>query len=223
MNMQVCVPYEECPFKCPMCIAKGRKTYKNLYKFHKDLYLEELGNKLDNLEIQDVVLTGGTDPSLNRKWLTYVSRYIKDEFSIDVELQTKNYNLKHYDLSNIDVLSYSITSIKDYLKAWSFRKIDRTNRLVILLTKEFDFLTAENFDTMGFEQITFKVLQYGQATLVNDWIEENEMQDFTKIYDIVNKFNGTKTSIRIDTSCQDSEERYYIFREDGKVYNGWGE
>ena len=118
-------------------------------------------------------------------------------------------------------MAYSITSVKDYLKAWQFRKIPRTNRLVILLTKEFDFLTAENFNTFGFDQITFKVLQEGADLDNNKWVQENAMTDLSNIYDIVNRFNGTQTSVRVDTDCQNSIDRYIIYRENAKVYNQW--
>ena len=222
MNLQVCVPYQKCPFNCPMCIAKGRNTYPNLYELNYDDYMQELTDTIKTLDIRDVVLTGATDPTLNRKWLTYIQEEIKIPCpTVNIELQTKNYNLKGYNLSRIDVLSYSITDYKSYLKAWNFRKINKTNRLVILLTKEFDHMKAEDFNPMGYEQITFKVLQRGADKQVNDWIFKNEMTNFSEIYKIVDRFNGTKTSVRIDTSCQESENRYFVFREDGELYKDW--
>ena len=96
------------------------------------------------------------------------------------------------------------------------------NRLVILLTKEFDFLNAKNFSPMGFEQITFKVLQMTESEKTNKWIEANAMTDLTNIYAIVDKFNGNKkVSVRLDASCQDSHGRYEIFRADGNLYGRW--
>jgi uncharacterized protein YfkK (UPF0435 family) len=154
--------------------------------------------------------------------LKKISYLLKHNFPFTpIEIQTKNYNLKYYDLSKINVLAYSITSVKDYLKAWQFRKIDRTNRLVILLTKEFDFLTAENFNTFGFDQITFKVLQEGIDLEQNEWVQNNKLEDLTEIYKIIDRFNGTRTSVRIDTNCQNSNDRYLIYRENGKVYKEW--
>ena len=47
------------------------------------------------------------------------------------------------------------------------------------------------------------------------------MTDLSNIYDIVNRFNGTDISVRIDTNCQDSENRYVIYREDANVYKEW--
>jgi len=204
-----------------MCIASGRPTYENLYKENTDLYLRRLTDLIEGYDIEDIVLTGNTDPTLDRNWLRIVTNEIKENYNLPIEIQTKNYNLKGYNLSQIDVLAYSITSVKDYLKAWQFRKIPRTNRLVILLTKEFDFLTADNFNAFGFDQITFKVLQEGADLEQNKWVQDNAMTDLSNIYDIVNRFNGTDISVRIDTNCQDSENRYVIYREDANVYKEW--
>lgn len=217
MNLQVCVPYEKCPFNCPMCIASNRKIYENLYDKCEELYFNRLKKQIEN-NYDFYVITGQTEPTLNRKWLENTLKVLKGQ---KVELQTKNYNLHNYNLEGLSTLCYSITSVKDYIKAYSFRKIVGSNRLVILLTKDFDFLNIENFETFGFNQITFKVLQKTNDKKVNTWIEKNEMKDFTKIYEIVNFYNGRNVSVRIDTNCQDSHGRYRIFREDGQLYYNW--
>ena len=49
MNLQVCVPYQKCPFNCPMCIAKGRNTYPNLYELNYDDYMQELTDTIKEL------------------------------------------------------------------------------------------------------------------------------------------------------------------------------
>ena len=218
MNLQVCVPYEKCPFKCPTCIANGRKVFKNTYSAHHENYNLSLKNAIETKQFDNYILTGNTEPTLNRHWLRDVLYLLKDE---QTELQTRNYNLKGFNLKHLKVLAYSITDVKSYLKAWNFRKIEGTNRLVILLTKEFDFLTAENFNTMGFEQITFKVLQPTADENTNNYIEHNRMTDLNEIYRIIERFNGSNVSVRIDTNCQDSENRYRVFREDGKLYRSW--
>jgi len=139
-----------------------------------------------------------------------------------VELQTHNYHIDTNELQQIDVLSYSITNAKEYLRAYKFPKIQNgTNRLVILLTKEFAFLDKDNFNPMGFEQITFKVLQDSEDTSINKWIAENKLEDLTNIYDIVNTYNGSDVSVRIDTSCQTAKGRYQIFRSDAYIYENW--
>jgi len=202
-----------------MCIASDRKVFDNVYKSEPDFYHHRVDNEIAGF-YDSYIITGNTDPTLNRKWLKDI--LIDLDGCENIELQTKNYNLKGYNLCGITTLAYSIINVKDYLKAHSFRKIKGDNRLVILLTKEFDFLTADNFDPMGYNQITFKVLQDTASEEANGWILTNEMADLTNIYEIVNKFNGNQNvSVRIDTTCQDSEGRYEIFREDGKVYNNW--
>ena len=220
MNLQVCVPYEPCPFKCAMCIANGRKRFNDLYTSNREQYLEALRKAVESGRYDTYVLTGDTEPTLNSHWMKDVLEVLQNE---NTELQTRNYNLKGYNLKHLKTINYSITDIKGYLKSWRYRKIDGNNRLVILLTKEFNFLTAKNFEPMDFNQITFKVLQPTNDTKTNQWIEENEMKDFTNIYEIVEKFNGEKVSVRIDTSCQDSHGRYEIFRSDGKVYGHWSD
>lgn len=216
MNLQVCVPYEKCPFNCPCCIANGRKRFDNLYESNKELYLEKLKkekNKYDNF-----ILTGDTEPTLNSHWLKDVLQVLSEE---KIELQTKNYNLKNYNLKWLTTLSYSILSVKDYLNAWRYRKIKGDNRLVILLTKDFAFLNEKNFSTMGYNQITFKVLQLGNQEKTNKWVEENKMTNLENIYKIIERYNGSETSVRIDTNCQNSEGRYEIFRSDGYIYKKW--
>ena len=127
----------------------------------------------------------------------------------------------------IDVVTLSITNSREYLNAWRAPQKNAfftpTYRMVILLTKEFEFLTPENFNTMGFDQITFKILQHGEDPLVNSWIDANKMdlEHLELIKDIVDKFNSSNCSVRLDTSCQDAEGRYEIFRPDGKIYKSW--
>lgn len=217
MNLQVCVPYEKCPFQCPTCIASGREQFENLFNEDERAYIYALQKTQSDI-YDNYIITGATEPTLNRHWLSTVLAYLSDSTT---ELQTRNYNLHNYNLKYLDVLAYSITDVKGYLSSWQFRKIDGTNRLVILLTKDFEFLTAENFNTMGFDQITFKVLQYSADEQVNKYIEQNKMTDLTNIYKIVERFNGSSVSVRLDSNCQDSHGRYHIFREDGNIYDSW--
>lgn len=216
MNLQVCVPYEECPFKCPMCVANGRKKFNNLYKSDRDRYLQKL-DTLGTLDYDCFIITGGTEPTLNKEWVEEAIVAL----GRNVELQTKNYNLKGYDLYGLNTLAYSITKPRELRDAWKYRKIDNNNRLVILLTKDFNYLNVENFSTMGFNQITFKVLQLTADKKTNEWIEENRMTDLSNIYKIVDHYNGNDISVRLDSNCQDSHGRYEVFREDGKTYKSW--
>ncbi|RLI46137.1 hypothetical protein DRO61_09620, partial [Candidatus Bathyarchaeota archaeon] len=103
MNIQICVPYQKCPFNCPMCVANGRKVFNNLYKENGELYLTKAFSKIVG-SFNDYVITGSTEPTLNKKWLTEILKLLEFE---NVELQTKNYNLKGYNLKYLNTLSYS--------------------------------------------------------------------------------------------------------------------
>ena len=132
--------------------------------------------------------------------------------------------------NRIHTVSYSITNSREYLCAWGWgiNNCDYNipmHRLVIILTDEFNFLTADNFNTMGFEQITFKTLQESDDEKVNEWIRQHKMDEahLNNIREIVNKYNGNPSncSIRLDESCQTATGRYEIFRSDGQCYGSW--
>jgi len=221
MNLQVSMPYEVCPFKCPMCVANGRKTFDNIYKSHKEMYLRKLASIKAEEYYSDYVITGASDPTLNSHWLKDVLRVLKD---VPTELQTKNYNINPDSLPNLNVLAYSITNSKEYLGAWDYPKLTfGINRIVVLLTKDLDFLTPINFNSMGYDQVTFKVLQPTADEKTNKWIKKNRMTNLKNIYKIVDKFNGDEVSVRLDSSCQDSHGRYQIFRANGTIYDRWDE
>lgn len=223
MNLQVCAPYEKCVFNCPMCVAKGHKhnyKFKNLYQDNPDKYLVSLLRTTEEQDIGNIVITGECDPTQNMRFVKDIIAFGQENHII-TELQTHNYNVNVGELFGLDVLSYSITNVKGYLRAHKFGKINGINRLVILLTKEFDFLNKDNFNPMGFKQITFKTLQHGEDEQINKWIDENKLQDLSKIYEIVDHYNGTDTSVRIDTSCQTAKGRYFVFRSDGQLYESW--
>lgn len=224
MNLQICLPYEKCVYQCPMCVARGKK---HNYEF-KDLYTEDVNEYLRILELvirnyENCIITGECDPSQNMRFVKSVLGLKNEITNLKFELQTRNYNISVNELRDLDILSYSIIYLKDYLKSYSFPKIKNINRLVILLSNEFEFLTNDNFHPMGYNQITFKTLQYGDDPKINKWIDKNNLKDLTNIYEIVEKYNGTDISIRIDTSCQIAKGRYHIFRSDGKLYNTWEE
>lgn len=124
-------------------------------------------------------------------------------------------------LSKVDVVSYSITTARSYLNAHRLQKIGRINRIVILLTKEFEFLNKDTFNSMGFSQVTFKTLQHGEDDTVNKWIDDHKMGDISSIQDIVDFYNGSEISVRLDQSCQNATNRYFILRCDGKLYDAW--
>ena len=74
---------------------------------------------------------------------------------------------------------------------------------------------------MGFDQITFKALNQTESESTNKWIEKYGAKDLSNFYEIMNSRNGSSVSIRVDTTCQKAEGRYYVFRSDGRVYGSW--
>lgn len=111
--------------------------------------------------------------------------------------------------------------MKEYLKIRNLRKIQGNNRLVILLTKEFDFLTVDNFELFGFNQVTFKCLQESDNEETNQYIKANRIGNMDKIYQIMNDLALRGVSVRIDENCMDAAGRYRIFRTDGNIYEKW--
>ena len=224
MNLQICVPYQKCKYNCPMCVAKGHThQYKFYDMYHSNKFLYLWGLKLFQSQVSgNFIITGECDPTQDMEFVTTVAKHLNDKSR--VEIQTKNYNID-IDLIKdyIGTLAYSITNFKEYVNARKLKKIPGINRLVILLTKEFDCLNVENFKDFGFDQITFKVLQYGEDPKVNEWIDKNRLENLDNIYEIVRVYANKKCSVRVDLSCQNAEGRYLILRSDGRIYHSWEE
>ena len=233
MNLQVSIPYQQCVYKCPMCVARGHKntgTFENLYETDPKEWAKRLCEAAKDKSA--VVITGECDPTQNMKYVNDVARVLWncDDFDGDIEFTTHNQHFDNWGLNHcVKVITLSVTNVREYLNAWKVISnrnaiVPRTYRMVILLTNEFDFLTPENFNTMGFDQVTFKTLQYGEDGDVNRWIYEHKMSDeqVENIRKIVDKFNSFgECSVRLDTSCQTADGRYEIFRCDGNVYESW--
>ena len=239
MNLQVSVPYQKCVYSCPCCIARGHKhqnTFDNLYKTDKRKWSAKLRDAIYDGEYAGIVLTGECDPTQDMAYcedvISIIDNYIP-EVPPTVEFTTHNQKaastlLASYWGKKVDVVTLSITNVREYLNAWRFpirnAFFSPIYRMVILLTEEFEFLNVNNFNTMGFDQITFKTLQHGEDTGVNAWIDSNKMSEegLYEIRKIVDKYNSHETcSVRLDTSCQDATNRYEIFRSDGNVYDSW--
>ena len=218
MNLQLCIPYEPCIYHCPFCIARGHKhnyEFQNLYKTNKKEYFQKL---IDVLEFIDgsVVLTGECEPTQNMSFLKDVIKVIrKHKKNAVIELQTRNYEYKGG--LDIDVLSYSIVDSKAYLNAYKlYKEPKKINRLVILLRRDLDFLNNYNFNSFGFQQVTFKQLQLGEDFETNKWIMNN-------LSEVNHNIQRSDISIRYDYSCQTAKGRYFVFRSDGNLYNSWEE
>lgn len=239
MNLQISVPYQKCVYSCACCVAKGHKnqnTFENLYKTNKREWSAKLREAIYDGEYNSVILTGECDPTQDMTYCEDVISIIDNfvpEATPTVEFTTHNQKaantlLASYWGKKVDVVSLSVTNVREYLNAWRFPVrnafFSPIYRMVILLTEEFEFLNVNNFNTMGFDQITFKTLQHGEDAGVNAWIDNNKMSEegLAEIRKIVDKYNSHETcSVRLDTSCQDATNRYEIFRSDGKVYNSW--
>lgn len=230
MNLQISAPYQPCVYHCPFCVARGHKheyKFDNLYGTDEKLYFSRLHNFLIDYSLKTdvlptIIITGECDPSQNMKWATRVANECSD-LGCKVEFQTHNLSLKESDIPRaIDVLSYSITSVREYLSAWRYVKPDWCiNRMVMILRDGFEFLNKDNFSPMGFDQITFKALNHGESDSINNWIDEHTPASIDNFYEIMESRNGSTLSVRVDTTCQQAEGRYFVFRSDGNIYDSW--
>lgn len=237
MNLQISVPYQKCVYSCACCVARGHKnqgTFENLYKTNKKEWYNKLHQTIYDGDYNSIVLTGECDPTQDMAYCEDVISVIDDHSPTPtVEFTTHNQKavrtlLASYWGKKVDVVTLSVTNVREYLNAWRFPErnafFSPIYRMVILLTEEFEFLNVNNFNTMGFDQITFKTLQHGEDASVNAWIDNNKMSEegLVEIRKIVDKYNSHETcSVRLDTSCQDATNRYEIFRSDGKMYDSW--
>lgn len=224
MNLQVCIPFQKCPFGCPMCIASNPKNYTNLFKVNPAAYLGGLGLTMSNHKYKDVVLTGDTDPTLDPEWLKRVTRFLANfKYKVGVEIQTHNYTWKGMD--GITVNAFSITTLKDAARIPSIHTTAGLNRLVVLGTKELlQYFLENNIDLSEFQQLTLKALQHtaSKVDTVDDYIDSVSCEE-TLLQQAAAKFEELGLQVKIDLNCQDAEGRYAIFREDGKLYNSWEE
>ena len=224
MNLQVCIPYQKCPFGCPMCIASNPKHYDNLFATNSAAYLGGLGATMLRRKYQDVVLTGDTDPTLNPEWLKRVARFLTNfKYKVGVEIQTHNYGWKGMD--GITVNAFSITTLKDATRISSIRTTSGLNRLVVLGTKELlQYFLENNVDLSEFQQLTLKALQHtaSKVDTVDDYIDSVSCEE-TLLRQAAARFEELGLQVKIDLNCQAAEGRYAIFREDGKLYNSWEE
>jgi hypothetical protein len=221
MNLQITVPYETCPFKCPFCIANNPKVvsiFPNEYDLHYQEYMNNLSNALLENEIKTVIITGDTEPTLNMAWIWEVTRLIKQEFpEIKIEVQTRNYNEKALHKLNslpIDVIALSVFQNQQVEQIRSIRLYGTVKRLVVVVNK--DFNTDISYE--GFNQVTFKQIQCGENEEINAWIRPR-MVEF-KLNENVMAENP-QIGFMYDENCMDNKNRYLIFREDGQTYDSW--
>ena len=221
MNLQVSIPYQPCIFNCPFCIARNHlhgNNFENKWITDKLDFLTSYMNTIEKYRINSVILTGECDPTQNMEFLEDIILMTKP--GISIEIQTKNYKADLSDL-DVDVIAYSVSTRKEYdlAKYFAIDYKNKTVRATIILSKNFNL---DGLDFIGFDQVTFKTLQFGEDSKVNQWIIENNFNDYDKLYQII-KENTSPCSIRVDTNCMDSIGRYLIFRCDGQVYRFWSD
>lgn len=235
-NIQLCMPYQPCPFGCEMCIATAPTKFDNLYASNPECYFRMLGAFLESPGYVNVVLTGDTEPTLNKKWLKEVADFLKLHrqplgFSNSskpyrqVEIQTHNY--AWHGMDGIDVNAFSITSVREARIIPTIRTDHGINRLVLLGTKDLmRHVLDTDIDVSAFAQVTIKALQYAPsvgAAEVNHHIDEIRCDE--ELLEAVRaKFAELGLSVVLDLDCQDlgnTYHRYHVFREDGRMYESW--
>lgn len=229
-SLQVLTPHKKCIFNCPFCISKTHKhdnNFKNNYVLNHALWKNNLIKVInDNPDLKYVVITGTNEPMQSKECVKDIINIVKNtNKDIQVEIQTHYY--KQDNLYNLlDVVAYSISDVNLLNRIKPMGKIIR---YVLILTDSFDNYRLDNIINLipdSVSQITFKCLQNSKGVnkevdeyILNHKININTLNTLKKD---INNYNGN-LSIRLDEFCMDSENRYKIFREDGKLYNNWEE
>lgn len=223
MNLQITVPYQTCPFKCPFCIANNpnvQSKFSDVYTMNKNQYFKNLLKVIVEQKITTVVLTGDTEPTLNMVWVYEVSNFVKAvEPNMQIEIQTKNFSvntLRELALTPIDIIALSIDKASQLDKVNQIALDGKLKRATVVLNSEFKPSQA---DFSGFDQITFKAIQKGDNTEINQWIDEHQFTGLGELAEIMRKYPNA--SFFYDENCMITENRYIIFRSDGMVYNTW--
>ncbi len=224
MNLQITVPYQTCPFKCPFCIANNPKVMSKFEnKTNDSEYWQELHKVLLSGSYTNLVITGDTEPTLNIKWIEKVCETARvANKSINIELQTKNFNSKTIatllEKSSIDVYGFSVDNIEQFERVEKIQTGAAIKRLTLLLNNLIDL---DQINTKTFQQITVKYLQMGENDKINEWISKNQFRKHQTLNNFIERHKHT--SLMLDENCMISENRYNIFRENGKVYKNWTE
>jgi len=229
LNLQLCVPYQKCLYNCPMCIASNNNKFKNLYNINKAKYFNKLNKILQNMN-GDIIITGATEPTLNKNWIHEVINFIDKDTRPNIQkIELQTHNIQSFDESfvkDFDVIAYSLAMPSDIAKAIKIAEVRNSNenkatkpiiRWVILATVEnFDYI-KENYNGQYVDQITIKDLQHAKKdTEVNEYIDSHKISS-----EVFRQINFNTDSLRYDTNCLASKYRYRVFRENGKLYKKW--
>lgn len=223
MNLQITVPYQTCPFKCPFCIANNpnvQSKFSDVYTMNKNQYFKNLLKVIFEEKITTVVLTGDTEPTLNMVWVYEVSNFIKAiNPNVQIEIQTKNFSintLRELALTPIDVIALSIDKCSQLDKVNQIALNGKLKRATVVLNSEF---VPNQSDFSGFDQITFKAIQKGDNPEINQWIDEHQFTEYGELATIMMKYPNV--SFFYDENCMITDNRYLIFRSDGMTYKTW--
>lgn len=228
-SLQILTPSRKCMFNCPFCISKTHShnnKFINNYELNKELWKSNLITILkQHKDLKYVVITGTNEPMQDILCVKDIIDIVRDNrFDIQIEIQTRYYKFdKIYN--ELDVVAYSIS---DYNLLNTIKLGNKINRFVIILTDSFNKTLEEILYNVPKEvsQITFKVLQdsNGFNKELDSWILNHKMdiESHKKLLHDINSYRGL-ISIKYDSNCMESNNRYMIYREDGKLYNNWEE
>lgn len=227
-SLQVLTPTHKCIFSCPFCISKTHphnNQFESLYDKDRNQWKKNLEEILvENKDLKTVVITGTSEPMQEEACVLDIihltRQYRKD---VSIEIQTRYYGYKKaYDL--VDVTAYSISSFSYLSKIVPLKS---KVRATILLTDSFNDKSLQDIIKAldsKVEQITFKVLHdsHGYNKEIDAWIHQHStsIETVEKLKKEIENYKG-KISIFFDENCMDADNRYRVFREDGRLYKDY--
>lgn len=218
MNLQLNSPYKKCPFNCPFCVAslKDEQEYfsDNIYYAYPNIYKSRLLAAVQKHNIDTVVITGSTEPTLFPEWIKMAVELIRP-YVRQIEIQTRNYQFM--GMEGIDVVAYSYSEIPLHEHAPVTHGIMR-NVFIYNNTMTPEDLINFWLQSSNTSQITVKqmVLSSHGVASIDDYIKTNKKDITPSDEHFLEYFN-----IRVDMDCSASEGRYIIYRTDGRLYQTW--
>ena len=220
MNLQVNSPYKKCPYRCPFCVAgieDGQKFFSDLfYEVHPMRYVARLVSIVKEYDIDTVVITGSTEPTLFLDWIEKVVTSVRP-YVRRIEIQTRNYQFM--GMEGIDVVAYSYSEIPANEHELPHYGIMR-NVFIYNDTMTPEELLLFFFQAKGTFQMTVKQMiqsSYGNAR-IDEYIKAHKKDITESDKRFLEFFN-----IRVDMDCSASENRYVIYRTDGNLYQHWSD
>lgn len=219
MNLQINSPYKPCPYQCPYCCARYESDTlfqdsetTSLYFTDKPEYMQRLRDVLSSMEFDTIVITGSTEPTLFPDWMNDVLDELELGCYRNIEVATRNTD--YAGRPPIQVISYSFHKVPKHI-CWSWAQITRA---VFILHDGISIDDIIRYHQIACGQTTVKNLatnSYGNPA-VNDWVAQHRVTlsdgDIKRL---------TDAGIRYDHDCNNSANRYVIFRADGKLYDSW--